>query len=89
MERSGLARWVDILKRNQLFHFFLFISHIQIFNFLLRIVEKKIQLILSLLFHDFRLIFLTVRKLKTHEVFILNVLFIYSRFLDDLVYMFE
>jgi len=52
-------------------------------------VEKNIQLILSLLFYDISLIFLTVSELITHEIFILNVLWIYYRFLDVVIYMFE
>ena len=61
--RGGLARWVDILERNSHFHFFLFISHNQFFNFHLHILGEKIQLILSLLFYDFSLIFLTIINL--------------------------
>jgi len=33
--------------------------------------------------------YLLVSQLITYEVFILNVLLIYYRFLDDVIYMFE
>jgi len=82
-----------MLKRNSPFYFFLIISHNQLFNFLLRILGNKIQLILSFFFlHNFNLRFLTVNQLlkekKTHGAFILNVLLSYYRFLDDVIYMF-
>jgi hypothetical protein len=68
--------------------FFIFKSK-SIFQFSPLYSGGKIQLILSLLFHDFNLIFLIVSQLITHEVFILNVLWIYYIFLDDVIYMFE
>jgi len=85
--RGRLVRWVDILKRNSHFHFFLFKRHI--FQFSPLYSGKKIQSILSLLFHNFSVIFLTLSRLITREVFILNVLLIYYRFLGNVIFMFE